>query len=137
MATITKRVERAVEPGKRYQLFKSSGNNDSGSTIAEGDIFMIQDSLGRPAKSVQIKADAYISNLSIRLNSQILQFKTRQFNPNDPVVLDLENPINTTDSSMEPLEIGAGETLTLSNLIPISDIQIVSLDAGSFELFVA
>jgi len=137
MATITKRVERAVEPSKRYQIFKSSGNNDDGDPIGVNDVFMIETSLGRPARMIQITADAYASNFSIRLNSRIVQYQTLKPIDDSPPIPDLPNPIISTDTSMEPIVIGAGESLVLNEMVPVSDIQIVSLDAGSFEILVS
>jgi len=137
VATITKKVDRAVESGKRYQYWKSNENADDGTSIATGDVFQIETSLGKPAHYVYLETTSGTS-LQIRLNSQIVTYPTR-----DPILnwpypdKDLENPWVRTDDSMEAVVIGENEVWEFNGVVPVSDIQIVSFDSGSFELFVA
>lgn len=137
MATITKRVDRGIEPAKRYQFWKSSENADDGTIIAAADVFMIQDSLGRPASYFYVETDAS-ANLVIRFNSRVVEYKLRSMNLNWPNPQpDLENPIVRFDTSMESIEVAADGIWELDGVLPISDITIVSWDAGTFEIFVS
>jgi len=137
MATITKKVDRGVLSGKRYQYWSSSGNADDGTPIAQGDYFMIEDSLGKPANYFYIET-ATGTDLSIRFNSKVVTYPLRDARLNWPVPeKDLENPITRYDSSMAAVPIGAGEVWEFSGVIPISDIEIVAWSTGSFEIFVS
>ena len=137
MATITKRVDRGIESGKRYQYWLSSENADDATVIAAGDIFMIEDSLGKPAKYLYIETTVGC-NLTIRLNSQITRYRTKDEYLNWPVQYpELASPQITTDSSMAALVMGADEVWEIKGSLAISDIQIVSWSAGSFEVMVS
>ena len=138
MSTITKKVERSIEPGKRYQFWLSSENADDGTPIAAGDIFMIDDSLGKPAHYVYIEPSAG-TTLTIRLNSQVTRYPLRDARLNWPVPeKDLSDPRTHTDDTMAAIPIDAEATFTLNGIIPVSDIQIVTFSGSgaSFELFV-
>ena len=77
-------------------------------------------------------------NLTIRLNSQITRYRTKDEYLNWPVQYpELASPQITTDSSMAALVMGADEVWEIKNAIAISDIQIVSWSAGSFEIMVS
>lgn len=139
MANITKKVDKNIEPGKRYQYWASSENADDGTVIAAADIFKIEDSLGRPASYVRIETSAGC-NLVIRLNSQVVQYKLKAENKNHVIQapnLDLANPITSTDGTMASIPISEDFTWTLHDVLPVSDIQIVSWSSGTFEVFVS
>ncbi len=137
MSTITKRVDRGIEPGKRYQYWKSSENADDGTVIAAGDIFRIEDSLGKPAKYFYIETAAS-TDLVIRINNRVITYPLRDARLNWPVPSpDLSNPIERQDSSMGAIDVGANEVWEFQNVVPVSDIEIITWTAGSFEIFVA
>ena len=137
MSTITKKVSRGIEPAKRYQYWKSSENNDDGSSIATGDIFMVETSLGKPADYFYIETTLG-TTLSIRFNSRIEEYRLRDARLNWPVPgPDLENPQVRYDDSAAAIEIGSGEVWEFSDVLPVSDIELVVFSAGSFELFVS
>jgi hypothetical protein len=106
VATITKKVDRGVPAGKRYQYFGSGERNDNGDYISAGDIFMLEDSLGKPARYVYIETDASC-DVEIRINSQYSIYPLRAARVNEPRHPDLENPITMTDTSMEAFPVGA------------------------------
>lgn len=135
MATITKRVDRRVESHKRYQYWASSENADDGTAIALGDIFMIEDSLGKPARYVYIETAAD-TDLSVKFNTQIRTYPLRAEVVNQPQRPDLENEVIATDSSMAAIPIDANETWILDGVLPVSDITISAWTAGSFEIYV-
>lgn len=135
MATITKRVNRGIEGVKRYQYWASTENNDEGNPIEAGDIFRIEESLGRPAKYIWIEA-ATGTELSIRFNSQLTTYPMRDPMYNYPNKPDLSSPVVSTDESLAAINIGSDEVWEL-DAFPVSDIQIVTFYTGSFELFVA
>ena len=133
MAQIIKRVDKGVQPSKRYQYWSSGAE---GATISQGDIFMIEKSLHKPAKYLYIETDADC-DVQIRLNSQITVYPKRDEILNWPVPGDdLENEATKTDDSMNAIQIGANEVWILDDGIPVSDVQIVVWTAGTFELLV-
>jgi hypothetical protein len=137
VATITKKVDRGIEPTKRYQYWASSENADDDTAIAAGDVFRIEDSLGKPASYVYIET-ATGTVLSIRLNGRVVTYPLRDARLNWPHPQpDLENPIERQDESMAAISIGANEVWEFQNVLPVSDIEIVVWSAGSFELFVS
>jgi len=137
MATITKAVNKGIADAKRYQYWKSSEKADDGTAIATGDVFQIEASLGRPAKSFIIET-ASLTVLTIRLNSKVVTYPILEASRFYAVPqLDLENPIVRYDTSMEVIDIGADEVWRLDKILPICDIEIVSFTAGSFEIFVS
>jgi hypothetical protein len=137
VATITKRVDRGIEPGKRYQYWKSSENADDGTPIAAADVFMIEDSLGKPAGYFYIETIAG-TVLTIRINSRVVTYPLRDARLNWPAPeKDLENPIERFDTSIAAIEIGEDEVWEFQGVLPVSDIEIVTWSAGTFEIFVA
>lgn len=137
MATITKKVDRGIQGLKRYQYWESTENSDDGVPIAVGDIFMIESSLGRPARYLYIEAGIGC-DLEVRFNTQVTEYPLRDARLNWPNPgRDLENPITRTDTSMDPVPIDAGSYLEIDNALAIADIQIASFSYGSFVLFVA
>jgi hypothetical protein len=137
LATITKRVDRGIEGIKRYQYWASSELNDSGGAIAQADVFMIEDSLGRPASYFYIET-AFGTDLEIRINSRIVTYPLRDARLNWPVTTpNLDSPVERFDTSMAPIVIGADEVWEFQGVMPISDITITTWSAGSFEIFVS
>jgi len=136
MATITKIVDQRIDGMKRYQYWASTENADDGTAIATGDIFKIEESLGHPAKYVYIETDVN-TVLSVRFNSQfqVIPLRDARLNPLQPPALD--GATTVTDSTQAAIVINANETWELDHVFPVSDIQIVSFTAGSFELIVA
>ena len=137
MATITKKVDKGIAGNKRYQYWKSSENADDGTVIAAGDIFLIEDSLHRPAKYFYIETVSG-TDLQIRINSRVITFPLRSTNLNYPVPApDLESPAVRYDDSMAAIDIGSGEVWEFNGVMPVCDIEIVAFSVGSFEIFVA
>ena len=136
MATITKHVDRNVEDPKRYQYWSSSENADDGTVIAVNDIFLVKDTLGRPARYIYIKTAA-LTDLSIKFNTRRREYPLRDPVVNQPRRPDLENEVITIDTSMAAIPIAASDEITFQDVLPVSDITIVTFSAGSFELVVA
>jgi len=137
MATITKKVDRNIQGTKRYQYWVSTENNDDGTVIAVGDIFKLEDSLGRPARYVLITTSVGC-DLEIRFNTQVTHYQPRDSRLNWPNPgPDLENPITVTDVSQDPVPVSANSYFELDNVIAVSDIQIATFGYGSFEIFVS
>lgn len=137
MATVTKKVDRSVESVKRYQYWASSENADDGTPIAANDVFMIEDSLGRPAKYLYIET-AIGTDLQIRINSRKLSYTLNDARTDWPIPgYDWDSEVEQFDTTLAAIPIGADEVLELQKVIPISDITIVAFSAGSFEIFVA
>lgn len=137
MATITKKVDTGIAGGKRYQFWLSSENADDGTPIAAGDIFMIETSLGRPAKYLLITTSAG-ADVQIRLNTQVTTYPMRDARLNwGNVQPDLENPSTRTDTTQAAIAIDSSSLFELDGVVPVSDIQLVVFGYGSFDLFVA
>lgn len=136
MASITKRVDPNIESTKRYQYWASSENADDGTVIAAADIFMIEDTLGRPARYVYIKTAA-LTDLSIKFNTRRREYPLRDPVVNQPQRPDLENEVITIDTSMAAIPVAAGSETTFQDVLAVSDITITAWSAGSFELIVS
>jgi len=137
MATITKKADRGIESGKRYQYWKSSENADDGTPIAAGDVFMIENSLGKPASYFYIETTAG-TDLVIRINSRVVTYPLMDARLNWPVPpRDLANPIERFDTSMAAIEVGADEVWEFQGVLPVADVEIVTWTTGTFEIFVA
>lgn len=130
MSQITKLVNRAVPVQSRSQVFTDSD-------AVAGDILLVQDSLGKPAKTVQIQAGAI---LTVRFNVLHTVFPPRDTGLNGFPFGDLS--VNTAagvqieDTSQSVVSLGAGETFSLDNDLSVQDIKIVTT-SGTFEIFVA
>lgn len=136
MSTITKKVDRGIEPNMRYQYWKSSEDADDGTAIAVGDLFMIEDSLGCPADYLYIQTDDS-SNLKIRINGRVVTFPLRDTTLNWPVPLpDLTAPTVRQDTTMAAIDIGTDDW-EMDGVLPVRDIEIVSWSTGTFAIFVA
>jgi hypothetical protein len=137
VTTITKKVDRGISPNLRYQFWLSSEDADDGTSIAQGDVFLIEESLGRPAKYLYIET-ASGTDLTIRLNGRVITYPLRDARLNWPVPeRDLENPVERQDTTMAAIAINAEDVFEIDGVLPIRDIQIVAWSAGSFEVFVA
>jgi hypothetical protein len=139
MADITKKVHRDIDSTKRYQYWASSENADDGTAIAAGDIFKIEKSLGHPARYVYIETDTS-TVLSIRLNSQVRRYPWKTIDRMAPPgnrAVDIENVVTWTDDTQAAIPISDGssaEIIEFNQIIPISDIELVTFSSGSFIL---
>ena len=136
MASITKKVDQNIESTKRYQYWASSENADDGTIIAALDIFMIEDTLGRPARYIYIKTAA-LCDLSIKFNTRMRTYTLRDPVVNQPQRPDLENEVITIDTSMAAIPIAASSEKIFQDVLAVSDITITAFSAGSFELLVS
>ncbi len=133
MADVIKKVDRGIAPTERTQNFTQAD-------ASAGDLILVQDSLGKPAKTMIIDA---VAAMSVRFNVRRTIFPPppfsdgitdgglatqREFNLSDPRVVE--------DDTGALVTIGAGESFSLDNDIPVRDIKVVSA-AGSFDIFVA
>ena len=126
MSKITKKVDRAIPPNQRTQTFAFVDG------ISEGDVLMVADSLGHPAKIVEIESTG---GMQVRLNVYHTIYPRRDGNdlmftsqmPN----LALGQEIKTTSNAR--IYIDAGSTLTLDDGLPISDIELLTV-TGNFSI---
>lgn len=126
MADITKKVDRGIPPTTRTQNFTQ---NDA----VEGDILMIRESLGRPARKVLIEADA---DMAVRFNvyRKIYPFRDgRDLTNTDHLPLLLSGvQIQSDEGAL--ISLASDETFEMESL-PISDIELVTI-SGSFDILV-
>jgi hypothetical protein len=128
MTEVLNHVDRGVPSNLRYTTFNSSLANS-------GDILLVNDSLGRPARSMTINTD---TDMSIRLNVKRTVYARRQVNYHGDLLWtdhmdNLTSGMSFIDEGAAEIPIQASGTLTLSN-IPISDIEIRSEAAGVWDI---
>jgi hypothetical protein len=128
MSNITKKVDRGIAETQRSQVFTQAD-------ASAGDILLVQDSLGKPAKTVHIDA---VAAMTVRFNvlRTIYPYLPDAGGAIQNPRFDLANGQSVEDTSQAVLSIAAGETFSLDNNIAVTDIKIVTA-AGSFEVFVA
>jgi len=127
MAKITKRCDRGVASLQRSQSFTQA---DAGA----GDILMIKDSLGKPAKHVTVDATAAMT-LRINVLYKVFPAWPEAGGAIQNPKLDLANGQEVEDTSGALFDLAAGDTLSLDNEMPVTDIKLVSV-AGNFEIYV-
>ena len=140
MATITKRVNRGVKPLKRYQSWDSSTDrDDDGNAISEGDIFEIEDSLGRSASTIVIKTTAS-GSCSFRINPVITVYPRREggeFGYTTSSYDLVASGREFNDTSMGPIVVEANESFSLAKgEMEISHLEVVTM-SGNFKVIVA
>jgi len=127
MADITKLLNRIIPPQARTLTV-------SGSDVSSGDVFMVEESMGRPASKIFVDAEDYVA---LRLNVYHMVFPRRDGRdlmttahlPN----LALGGRIK--DGTMALVELAPGETFELDET-PISDIEFHTV-SGNFTLLLA
>lgn len=139
MATITKKMSALVPSANANQYWASSENNDDGTSIVQGDIFMIEDSLKRPATYLWIETDASC-DLKIRFNNYFLHIPKKDYSSaefNNIRVPNFTGQSWITDTSIAEVPILASQEWEINNAFPIRTIQVSTWTAGTFNLFVA
>jgi hypothetical protein len=131
MANVTKKVDQNIYVTQRTQNFTQAN-------ASAGDIIKVYDSLGKPGRIVTIEA---VGAMTVRFNVLRTIYPVRSPDaltlPNvTPEYPNLTAGVEIEDSTGALITIGAGETFTLDNDIPVYDIKIVSA-AGNFDIFVA
>lgn len=129
MSDITKKVDRGIFPTQRSQIFT---NSDAGA----GDVILVKDSLGHSARSLTVDAtDA----MSIRLNvyrTVFVQRRTDQnLSPWAPGLPNVASGIQVKDETNARIDLDPSETFTLTNEMPIDDIELVAV-SGVYEILV-
>ncbi len=127
MADITKKVDRGVPSIERTQSFTQGD-------AAPGDIIKVEDSLGRPGKSLRIEAVTgsaqfrfnVVNTVYVNRSESGLMYSDGQPNPGSGLVY--------LDRSKGSIWVEAGTTWT-SNEFPIRDIEVVTR-SGTFDIFV-
>jgi len=129
MADITKKVDRGIPGNERYIVFNET-------EVSGGDIFLVDQSLGRPAGYCMIEADAALV-FSFNVYRTVIP---RRLSP----------PFNSLDGDGRPnlalatsmfvsgqeLALASGESFELDNDLQIRDIHIVSA-AGTYTVLLS
>ncbi len=133
MANITKKINQAVGAAQSWDT--AVDQNDTPGAIAAGDVFRISDSLFRSADTATITAAAAVT---IRVNSYYTIYPQRKNNEfqNSEWYRNIGAGVETHDASGVVYSIAASGSLTLSNIGPINNIEIVT-KAGNFTLLVS
>lgn len=131
MANITKKTN----PANNSTQYWESGTDldDGGAAINAGDVFRIEESLGRPANNLRIVATGAIS---IKINSYYKVHPPRAKNEffNSDYYQNFVGGGEYHDTSIATIPIAAASTFTYSGG-PICNIELVTM-AGAFTLLV-
>lgn len=129
MASVTKKVDRAVAPTKRSQIFTSAD-------ASEDDILMIYDSLGH--SSAHISIEAIGGDMKVRFNVIRTVFPTRLYdgffaNGNWQ---NIASGVDIIGDGMGEVVVAAGESYELDRELTVDDIHLVTV-SGTFSIFVS
>lgn len=130
MANITRKVSRGIPAPRQY--WTSTDNNDSGVTMATGDVFKLNDSLNGPATEV-ILTTTTAGTMSFRTNSILQLFPRRptgewQYGENELLIA---SGVLRTDQSQTAIVLNGNSSMILTG--PINDLEICSI-SGAFTL---
>jgi predicted hydrocarbon binding protein len=130
MSDITKKVHRLVPINERSQTFTQAD-------ASAGDVIMVKDSLGRPARKVLIEAG---DTMSVRFNVYQNIFPLREhwmddFGAWNPGQRNLALGSRVKDNEGVSISIEADGTLELDKDIPVSDIELLTV-SGEFTVTV-
>lgn len=127
MADITKAVDRGIPIQGRTQSFTQE---DAG----EGDVLMIEDSLGRSARVLTIESEG---GMAVRVN--VYHFVAPPRLGNDLMYTEGMNNLafaeRVKNDSQALITLEADETLVLDEGLTIRDLEIVTC-SGNFEILV-
>lgn len=125
MADVTKPVNRIIPPNQRTQIFTDA---DAGA----GDVILVKESLGRPAKKVLIETTA---NLSLRFNVYHKVYPQRDGRD----LMDTAHLPNLTlggtvkDDTGALISLEADETFEMDGSYAVNDIELVTV-SGNFAI---
>lgn len=132
MANITKPINRGIPPGMRTLTFNTATDaNDNGTSIIANDIFKIEDSLGYPARHINIQVANSGTAVGIRFNPTVTVYPGRPSN-------EFGNPYSSTypmlasgnsflDTSQNPIPIGTGTSYNIDREVLVKEVQITTL----------
>jgi hypothetical protein len=134
MANITKKITRHIGGSQYWDT--STDLDDGAGAINAGDIFRIEDSLGKPGSTMSITTGA--GTISIRINAMLTLYPARNSNEffNSNYSNNISTGTETKDTSQTPIVIAASQTWEWNGEIPIRNIEIVSM-AANFKLLVS
>lgn len=139
MSDITKRVNAGINTGERNQSWDTSvDTNDDDTHIIAGDIFRIEDSLGRAGRSLSITTSA-TGSISYRLNPVVTVYPRRNIGEFGYISESYDlvaSGRDFVDTSIGPTIIEAGETITYAKgEVNVRTLQIVTM-SGDFKVIV-
>lgn len=141
MANITSRVSRGIHPNLRTQVWNTaSGLNDAGNRIDNGDIFLVKESLGHPAKNATFIVASSGINVRVRFNNRVTTYLPRpkgEYGYSGDYYDLLASGLSYTDSGVGSFTMAADSTWVFNDEFPIETVEIVDLDSTSFILIVS
>lgn len=125
MSDITKKIGRHIPSNQRQQIFTNAD-------AVEGDILLIKDSLGRPARKINITATDVVR---VRFNVRhfVLANRDAQDGLYEGDAPNLVNSKWTISTENALIVLDAGDTYELENDFPVNDIQLQTV-SGVFEI---
>lgn len=129
MANVQKKISRGIHTLQRSVQFDQS-------EVSQGDHILVEESLGRPAKHLQVEASG--GYLQFRLNERQTIFPRR---PNDDLQFtqhlpNLASGVTYLQSGTAIITVEDGTTYSMDNEMPISDIHLITI-AGQFDMYLA
>jgi hypothetical protein len=131
MTKITNKIDRLIPTLERTILF------DQDDAVA-GDILMVEDSLGRPGRHVNIDVDAG-GSLTVDFNVLQTVFPNREFDTSLMYTAQMPNVSlgqEVTVSGVASIAVGASESWSQDNEFPVKSIKILS-ESGDWEILVS
>ena len=130
MSDVVKKVHRLVPSNERSQTFTEAD-------ASAGDVIMVKDSLGRPARKVFIEAD---DPISLRPNVYQYIFPLREsweddFGAWNPGERNMALGQRVKDNEGVSIDLEAGGSLELDHDIPVSDLELLTV-SGLFTITV-
>lgn len=137
MADITKKIDKSIPSTGRYVYWDCSENADDGTPIAQGDVFRITTSLGRPGK-VTITTTSATSDLTVRPNSRTTIYPRQYEGPEQNLRFgeafqNMALGVEVTHPGQAALP-ASGVSTTFG--FTCSDIEIVNWTYGTFTVLV-
>ena len=128
MTDITKLVDRAIPPTERTQSFTESD-------ASAGDVLLVKESLGRPARRVNIESDG---GMSVRFNVYHTIFPEREGNDlmHTKGMPNLSQGQTIKLATAARVTLGVGEIWEMDGDFPTSDIELVTA-SGNWEIIVS
>ena len=127
MADFVKKVNRGVPLNQRSLSVDQSD-------VGAGDVVLVKDSLGRPARHISIDA---VGAMSIRFNVYHKVYQQRKVGDGLtqwwPGLDNRTTGARYKDNTNAVVDIEAGETFALDGDLPVEDVEIISA-AGNFSI---
>lgn len=130
MSDITKWVSRGIPSAYRSQNFVNAD-------AVQGDIILVKDSLGRPARNVIIECEKGPTRVRFNVYQKVYQYRPDVDGlMNTSHLYNVASGVSYIDTTMAFVDVEAGSIFTIDKTLAVSDIQLVTV-SGDFDIFVS